>query len=153
MSFLPEEHLQPQSRMNLAPMIDFLFLMLMFFATLAVTRVTTKDTEIDLVAIQPESHTAIASGTTDLTIVNLSITGDGEYRWVTDLRDHHLNNADEIQEELLRQYQKGFLPMDKSKTQVLLKIDREAQWEPILQALFAIRRAGFEARPLYEPEA
>ncbi len=153
MSFLPSEELQPQSRMNLAPMIDFLFLMLMFFACLAVSRVTTKDTNIDLVAIQPESHSAIASGTTDLKIVNLSITNEGEYRWVTDLRDHPLANADEIHKELLRQYQKGILPQDKTKTQVLLKIDREAQWEPVLQALFAIRDAGFDARPVYEPEA
>lgn len=153
MSFLPAHELQPQSRMNLAPMIDFLFLMLMFFATLAVTRVTTKDTDIDLVAIRPESHSAIASGTTDVKIVNLSITSDGEYRWVTDLRDHSLSSAAEVQSELLRQYQKGLLPRDKAKTQVLLKIDREAQWEPVLQALFAIRQAGFEARPVYEPES
>ncbi len=152
MSFLPAEELQPQSRMNLAPMIDFLFLMLMFFACLAVSRITTKDTDIDLVAIQPESHSAVASGTTDLKIVNINITSDGAYRWVTDLRDHALGNASEIQHELLRQHQKGLLPQDKSKTQVLLKIDREAQWEPILQALFAIREAGFDARPVYEPE-
>ncbi len=134
-------------------MLDFLFLMLMFFATLAVTRVTTKDTDIDLVAIQPESRSAAASGTTDLKIVHLSITCDGEYRWVTELRDHQLSSADEIQSELRRQHQKGLLPEDKSRTQVLLKIDREAHWEPILQALFAIREAGFEARPVYEPDA
>ena len=45
MSLVPEEKLKPNLTINLAPMIDFLFLMLAFFATLAVTRVTLFDTK------------------------------------------------------------------------------------------------------------
>ena len=63
-----------------------------------------------------------------------------------------MNSPDEIKDELLKQYDKGILPEDKLLTQVLLKIDKNATWEPILKAIFAIRDAGFEVRPVYEPE-
>ena len=63
-----------------------------------------------------------------------------------------MSTPEEIQQELNLQYQKGLLPEDKMQTQILLKIDKNATWEPILKAIFAIRDAGFEVRPVYEPE-
>ena len=60
MSFLSEEELKGKEGINLAPMIDFLFLMLVFFASLAISRVTTRDTDIDLVEIDE----AAAAGST-----------------------------------------------------------------------------------------
>lgn len=153
MSFLPEEELKSKATLNLAPMIDFLFLMLMFFATLAVTRITTKDTNIELVEIKPENKgSASAQNNSDLKIVNITIDGEGHYKWVTELRDYPMATAEELQLELEKQYNKGILPQDKSKTQVLFKIDKKAQWEPILQALFAVRDAGYDVRPVYEPQ-
>lgn len=152
MSFVPEDELKGRSNLNLAPMIDFLFLMLMFFACLAITRVTTKDTDIDLVEIKAETQNAIADADTDFKIIQISITADGQYKWVTEVRDHVMDNADAIGVELLNQYSKGLLPADRLKTQVLLKIDQKATWDPILKAIFAIRDAGFEVRPVYQPE-
>lgn len=138
--------------MNMAPMIDFLFLMLMFFACLAVSRVTTKDTEIDLVEVKPETKAALAATDSDLKIINISINAKGEYKWVTEIRDYLMNTPEDITKELNQEYVKGLLPEDKQKTQVLLKIDKNATWEPILKAIFAIRDAGFEVHPVYEPE-
>ncbi|MCB1111086.1 MAG: biopolymer transporter ExbD [Chlamydiales bacterium] len=152
MSFISEEELKGRASFNLAPMIDFLFLMLMFFACLAITRATTKDTEIDLVEIRPDSHSTITDADTDIKVVNVSITREGSYKWVTDLQDYPMASAEAIGNELLLQYNQGLLPEDRLQTQVLLKIDREAHWESIMKALFAIRDAGFEARPVYEPE-
>jgi biopolymer transport protein ExbD len=152
MSFVPEDELKGRSNLNLAPMIDFLFLMLMFFACLAITRVTTKDTDIDLVEIKAETQNAIADADADFKIIQISITADGQYKWVTEVRDHVMDNADAIGVELLNQYSKGLLPADRLKTQVLLKIDQKATWDPILKAIFAIRDAGFEVRPVYQPE-
>jgi biopolymer transport protein ExbD len=152
MSFVPEDELKNRSGMNMAPMIDFLFLMLMFFATLAISRITTKDTEIDLVEVKPENKTAVVEGSDEYKIITISINSRGEYQWVTEIRDYQMEDPQEIAQELNNQYEKGLLPEDKLKTQVFLKIDKAAQWEPILKVIFAVRDAGFEVRPVYEPE-
>ncbi|MCH9609271.1 MAG: hypothetical protein S4CHLAM45_14740 [Chlamydiales bacterium] len=151
MSYIPTEELQERTGLTMAPMIDFLFLMLAVFASLAVSRIVMRDTDIELV----KSHAEVAAPvdlTRDYKIVNISVSEEGNYKWVTEIRDHIMQTPKEITDELLRQYHKGLLPEDKIKTQVLLKIDRQARWEPILHVLLAIREAGFEVRPIYEPE-
>lgn len=152
MSFIPDDEIKGRVALNLAPMIDFLFLLLMFFATLAVTRVTTKDTDIQLVEVKPETKATTTAADSDFKIINISILADGKYKWVTEVRDYPMAATDEIKQELQKQYEKGLLPEDKLQTQILLKIDKSAQWEPILKAIFAIREAGFEVRPVYEPD-
>ncbi len=151
MSYTPIEELQERNGLTLAPMIDFLFLMLAVFASLAVSRIVTRDTDIDLV----QSRSEVAPPTDlsrDYKIINISVNEEGTYKWITEVRDHIMHAPSEITEELNRQYTKGLLPEDKLKTQVLLKIDKQARWEPILQVLLAVREAGFEVRPVYEPE-
>lgn len=153
MSFLPDDELKGRISLNLAPMIDFLFLLLMFFATLAVTRITTKDTDIQLVEIKPETvSTTAANDPSNYKLINISIDSEGKYKWTTEIKDYYMSTPDEIKEELNLQYQKGLLPEDKLQTHVMLKIDKKATWEPILKAIFAVREAGFEVRPVYEPE-
>lgn len=148
MSFVPED--KSHIKINLAPMIDFLFLMLVFFATLAVSRVTTRDTEIEMVKVRPEqvnpSNHSMAQK-----LVSISINDKGEYKWVTDVRDYPMRNPKAIANELLLQHKKGLIPQEKAQTQVLLRIDAKAQWEPIMKAIFSIREAGFDVYPVYEP--
>lgn len=139
--------------MNMAPMIDFLFLMLMFFASLAITRVTTKDTDIQLVEIKPETQTVIADANSDTKAIHITINAAGDYKWAMEMRDYDMPAAEDITHELNLEYEKGLLPEDKAQTVVFLKIDKEAKWEPILKAIFAVREAGFEVRPIYEPES
>ncbi|MGM0440761.1 MAG: ExbD/TolR family protein [Chlamydiota bacterium] len=152
MTFIPEEELQSKSGLNLTPMIDFLFLMLAFFACLAVSRTTVRDTNVDLVEIASEPTPTITQESEDLRVIRINITGENQYQWVTDVRDYPLENPEEITTELLRQYERGLLPVDKSNTKVLVKIDKNASWEPILKGFFAVREAGFEVRPIYQPE-
>lgn len=150
MSYIPIDELKERGGVTMAPMIDFLFLMLAMFASFAVSRVVMRDTEIELVQSKIEVP-SLADLTRDYKLINISISADGSYKWVTEVRDHIMHTPQEITEELLRQYQKGILPTDKLSTQVLLKIDKAARWEPILQLLLAIRETGFEVRPVYEP--
>jgi biopolymer transport protein ExbD len=150
MTFIPEEELKDRGGLTLAPMIDFLFLMLAVFASLAVSRMVMRDTEIDLVQSKAEVPSSIASHH-EYKLVNILVAADGTYKWVTEIRDYPMETAEQIALELTRQYQQGLLPEDPLKTQVLLKIDREARWEPILKVLLAIKEAGFEVRPVYEP--
>lgn len=152
MSLFPQEEFRESNGVNLAPMIDFLFIMLMFFACMAISRVTTKDTSIDLVKAMPSTEASFISSDVDNKIVNITISDEGRYTWVTEVHDYIMNTPEAIAKELILQYRKGILPEEKLKTQVFLKIDKNTRWDPILKAIFAIRDAGFEVRPVYLPE-
>lgn len=151
MSFIPEDEVQGKRAVSLAPMIDFLFLMLMFFASLAVSRVTTRETDINLVEIKPETRGSITESSADYKLVHITISADGSYKWVTEIHDYVMDTAEAIAQELTTQHRKGLLPQNQEETQVMLRIDRTAQWEPILKVIFAIREAGFDVHPIYEP--
>ncbi len=130
-------------------MIDFLFLMLSLFATLAISRAVLYDSEIELVELKPEKGAASLRAK-EIQQINLSITANGTFRWMTEFQEYPMETVQAIQEELARQYQIGVLPQDKTKTEVLLHIDRKAPWEPIAKAIFGIREVGFSARPVYD---
>jgi biopolymer transport protein ExbD len=153
MSFISEDDVKGSANNQFAPMIDFLFLMLVFFASLAVTRVTTRDTEINLVKVEPETSASISENAQrEKHIITIAISNKGSYKWVTDIHDYIMDSPQKITEELTYQYEQGLIPLDKAKTHILLKIDKKAEWEPILKAIFAIRDTGFEVHPIYEPE-
>lgn len=150
MSFIPEDELKGNGGVNLAPMIDFLFLMVVFFASLAVSRVTLRDTELELVKIKTQSSKP--KEVTDTRVINVTINGDGEYKWVTEIHDYPMDSAEAIATELRTQHKKGLLPSDKKNTHVLLKIDKKTAWEKILTVVFAIKEEGFDVRPVYQPD-
>ena len=152
MSFIPEDELKSRRAQNLAPMIDFLFLMLMFFASLAISRVTTLDTEVDLVKISTPTQEVEDSSTTEFKTINITITEEGKYKWITDVHDYPMDSAEAIGTELLNQYDQGLLPEEKEKTFVFLRIDEQAQWEPILKVILAVRDCGFLVHPVYQAE-
>lgn len=154
MSFIPDDALKGKEGINFAPMIDFLFLMLMFFACMAVSRAAYKDTEIHLVEVKPEDSTNMQSKT-ETKFINISITAEGEYKLMTEGEQsgNYLPSAEDVAKYLIIEYENGALPANKEQTQILLKIDKDATWEPILTAIFAVRDAGFSVRPVYEPKS
>lgn len=148
MEMIPHDELNKSQTFNFAPMIDFLFLMLALFATLAMSRAALSDTEIELAKI---SHAAQAGqAKPQMHSINLSIDATGNYKWLTEFDEYPMASTDAIQEELARQYASNALPQDKSQTEILLHIDKKAPWEPIAQAIFSVRELGFSARPVYE---
>ena len=149
MELIPHDELKPSHSFNFAPMIDFLFLMLALFATLAISRAALYDAEIDLVQLKPEKG-ATSRRAKQVEQVNLSITREGGYKWLTEFQEYSMESVKAIQEELARQYQIGTLPQDKTKTEVLLHIDKAAPWASIASAIFAIREVGFTPRPVYD---
>jgi biopolymer transport protein ExbD len=151
MELIPHDELKPTATFNFAPMIDFLFLMLSLFATLAISRAALYDSEVSLVELKPEADAGPLKTKHGTLQINLSISATGAYKWITEFQEYPMQNIQAIQEELARQYQIGALPLDKSKTEVLLHIDRQAPWEPIANVIFSIRELGFTAHPVYEP--
>ena len=152
MDLIPHDELRREASINFAPMIDFLFLMLSLFATLAISRAALFDSEISLVELKPEGDSAGLQAKADIQQVNLSISKQGLYRWLTEFESYPMKDAEAIQQELSRQVQIGVLAQDRSKTEVLLHIDEQAPWKPIADAIFAIRELGFNAHPVYEPK-
>lgn len=151
MELIPHDELKPNNSFNFAPMIDFLFLMLALFATLAVSRAALYDTEVELVQLQAEKGAASLIAK-EIHQIHLSITSDGGFKWLTEFQEYPMEKVGDIQQELARQYKMGALPENKSKTEVLLHIDKKAPWEPIASAIFSIREVGFSARPVYDAE-
>lgn len=152
MDLTPHEELRPENRFNATPMIDFLFLMLALFATLAISRKALYDAEIQLAELTPGvDDTSIQPGA-EIQQVNLSVNDHGNYKWMTEFQEVPMTSVQEIQEELSRQYQIGALLQDKSKTEVLLHIDQNAPWKAIADLIFGIREIGFSAHPVYEPK-
>ena len=148
MSIIPDENLKGQLNFNFAPMIDFLFLMLALFATLAMSRSALQDAEIDLVQLKTEKGASLRPKEGEK--VHLSITETGSFKWMTEFQKYPMENVKAIQEELVRQYQIGALAQDKTTTQVLLHIDQKAPWSAVADAIFAIKEVGFNASPVYE---
>ena len=150
MSIIPEEEIKQNGSLNLAPMVDFLFLVVAVFATLAVTRTALYDNDIQLVKIRPQEKAPHAQTSNEQYIVHLSIDEQGRYKWITEFNEYWIDGTAGIKKELERQQTLGLLPREKEKTKVLVHIDKQSQWEPIVQLLFAIRETGFEIHPVYD---
>lgn len=146
-----EDEMKGSQSFNFAPMIDFLFLMLALFATLAVSRAVLYDTEVDLAKLKPEDSKNNIQSKSEHHPIHLSITAEGKYKWLTEFQEYPMETTQAIQDEIKKQYDLGMLPQEKSLTEFLLHIDKKAPWEQIAGAIFAIREVGFAARPVYEP--
>ncbi len=112
MSYVPQEELKSQGGFTMAPMLDFLFLMMAIFASLAVSRIVMRDTDIDLVQSHHEGSPSFNQAQ-DFKLINISVAENGSYKWITEVRDHPMQTAEEIAAELESQYAKGLLPEDK----------------------------------------
>lgn len=152
MQLIPHDEIRPGHNFNFAPMIDFLFLMLALFATLAISRATLFDSNISLAELKPEDQKGPLRPKKEIQQIHLSIASNGSYKWLTEFQDYPMDTINTVREELSRQYQIGVLAKDKDKTEVLLHIDKEAPWRAIADAIFGIRELGFEAHPVYEPQ-
>lgn len=151
MELIPHDEIRPGYHFNFAPMIDFLFLMLALFATLAISRAALYDSDISLAELSPEKEKGPMHPKKEIQQLHLSIGQGGAYKWLTEFQEYPMKDVGMIQEELFRQYQIGALAKDKSKTEILLHIDKNAPWESIARAIFGIRELGFDAHPVYEP--
>ena len=148
MSLIPDQ--KKSININLAPMIDFLFLMLAFFATLAITRAAIFDTKLTLVSLKKEKNTEMVVNKENISQINLSIDQKGQYKWITEICDYPMENLKKVQSEIFHQYNIGIIPKEKTKTKILLHIDERAPWDAVAKLIFAVREVGFEAFPIYK---
>lgn len=151
MDLIPHEDLKPTNGFNFAPMIDFLFLMLSLFATLAISRTALYDSEIHLASLKPNPQDTRITTSQEIQQIHLAIGEQGSYKWITEFQEHPMGNVEEIQKEISRQYQIGALSQDKEKTEILLHIDQKAPWKKVADLIFGVKELGFSVHPVYEP--
>ena len=149
MSLIPDEQLKKGVSFNFAPMVDFLFVIVAVFATIAITRAFLYDTEMKLVRTGSGSS---FSAETAPYLVNIGITHDGKYKWMTEVSEFLIESPEQLQYELEKQKVLGLIPKDPEQTKILLHIDRRAEWGPIASAIFSLRDQGFPVHPVYEPD-
>ncbi len=150
MSLIPEEELQKSATLPFAPMVDFLFLMLALFATLALSRSSLFDTQIELTQLKPDKKTSFYSSS-KLQQIHLGIDEKGGYRWVTEFQSYPMKDIASVQEELLKQYSLGLLPENKEQLEIFLHIDKKANWDSIAHLIFGVKELGFPIYPVYTP--
>lgn len=153
MDLIPDKEFRERQQLNLAPMVDFLFLVVGIFAVLAVTRTAISDFDINLATLSTNNNEAVAPAKSVEYIINLSINDKGQYKWICDTQEYLMENLEAIQKEMVKQQMLGVIPKEKNNVKVLLHIDKTAQWEPIAEAIFAVREMGFQIHPVYEPKS
>lgn len=148
MSLIPDEELKRTSSFNLAPMVDFLFVIVAVFATMSITRAILYDTEVNLVKLNTDKKSV---ATDQPYVINISITKEGKYKWITEVSEFLMGSTEAIQKELQKQQHLGLIPEEPEQTKILLHVDSSARWESVAQLIFALREQGFPVHPVYEP--
>ena len=69
---------------------------------------------------------------------------------MTEFAEYAMKTPQSILFELSKQGELGFLPSDTAHTKILLHIDKHAEWEPILQLVSSLKKAGYSVHPLHE---
>ena len=148
MDLIPDEELKTKGFFNLTAMVDFLFLVIALFATLAVTRTALFDSEISLAKVKESNSPQVNKG--DFHIINLCIGKTGQYKWITEFNEYSLDGIPSILQELSKQQELGILPADKTLTKILLHIDKQTEWDPVAQLVYSLKQTGYLAHPVYE---
>lgn len=147
MDLVPDEELKTKGIINLAPMVDFLFIIALF-ATLAITRTALFDSEITLAKVKEKESDAMDKR--NVHIINLSVAKTGQYKWITEFNEYAMDGIPSILQELSKQQELGLISPDKSKTKILLHIDKKAEWDPIAQLVCSLKKTGYQIHPVYE---
>lgn len=145
---IPEDELKKPALFNFAPMVDFLFLIVAVFAIGLAMKTSLFDANINLV----KTKNKLVYSNDDKSIINVSISPQGSYQWITDYNQYPLENAQALSDELLRQKDAGILPENNDMVKVLIHIDKNAPWEPVAKLLIEMKKEGFSCHPVYEEE-
>ena len=148
MNLVPDEELKGKGILNLTPMVDFLFLVVALFATLAITRTALFDSEVNLAKVEESESSTPPSR--DVFVVNLSVMQNGQYKWITEFNEYAMDGTQSILQELAKQQSLGLLPANKDNTKILLHVDKKAEWEPVIQLIYVLRKTGYHIHPVYE---
>jgi len=151
MDLIPDEELRPGAFMNLTPMVDFLFLVVAVFSILAITRTTLFDSEVNLAKVgEKDLLYPEVKNPEDVKVINLSVTQKGAYKWITEFNEYSMEGVSSVLGEIATQKHLGLLSKDSSKTKIFLHVDKKAEWDPVVQLIYSLRKKGHPVHPVYE---
>ncbi len=146
---VPDEELKRFEKIQWAPMVDFLFIIVIVFATLAALRTMVMDKELSLAEALPQKESASSAAPYATTAMHLSINHLGKYKWLSGNSELILSNPHALAQTLAYLKKQGVLPCP-GKMTILLHIDKSAPWQPVADAIFTVREAGYDIRPVYQ---
>ena len=134
---IPDDELTPKASISFAPMVDFLFIVIAIFAVIAISRKSLFDTHLSLVEATGQGPTAMHHANQT---VSLSISPEGEYKLINATENLILDDVEAIKQELKKH----------QKTEILLHIDKHAEWQPIAKLIYSMHEEGVQVYPVYE---
>lgn len=138
-------NLKQDRPLNLAPCIDFLFILLVIFATAAISREVARTTQVNLVRIEQGNQKPSAAPHKSLVI---TVDPSGHYIWNAQLKDYPMPSAQSVQKEL--RLRKKSTSHKNERPVVYLRIDAKAPWSSVATLITAIEEVGFSALPLLQ---
>ena len=147
---IPDDQLKQFEKVQWAPMVDFLFIVVIVFATIAITRNVVQDSALQLVRALPEKESTTAPHHKSSHLVNLSINHLGKYKWLSENGEIFLDNAKAVGTTIASLKKQGVLPAQPHQVKILLHIDKSAPWQPIADVIFAVCEAGYDIHPVYQ---
>lgn len=147
---IPDEEMRRFEKVQWAPMVDLLFIIVIVLATLAITRTTLHNTDVSLVRLPSKEQRHLANAHSGAHIVNLSVNASGKYHLLLGTVDILFETPQHLQAKLLEQQKKGILPKSNHRIKVFLHIDKTAPWQPIAEVILSLRGAGFAVNPVYQ---
>lgn len=148
MNLMPEEELTQRASVNLAPMVDFLFLILAVFAVLSITSSKVFLEDIDLAQSEDTLDSSIAQFEPQQ--LHLFVNKDGQYLLQEDHSTLKFEKCKQVATTLQDRQIAGYLPKDTSQVSILLHIDKQAEWEHVMQLLVSLQNAGFTVQTVYQ---
>ncbi|MCK4934244.1 MAG: biopolymer transporter ExbD [Simkaniaceae bacterium] len=143
MSIIPEDKLNAKAVINFAPLVDFLFIVIVVFATLAITKNASHDQTINLLTRKESTSKTQLVESKETKAITLSMTLDGRCTW----QDGKGGNILFSPKDFPKLFSK-----ESNIEKVLLHIDKNATWESIANLIFTIRETGLEVYPVYQTE-
>ena len=150
MGLIPEEELKGRFSLNLAPMVDFLYVVIVIFAILIVTKSPLFEEQIKLVKMTGQAERLQPNATPTQAVMHIAVHANGTYGWQVGERKESFSQVEELEKRLIELKNRGDLPLPNPETKVLLHIDKQAQWKRIAAAIFGIKKIGYQIHPVFE---
>lgn len=150
MSLIPEEELKKQQGLNLAPMVDFLFLIIAVLACMALTHAFLFDSDLKLAQINESA--AHNSPTDPKGILHLSLDSQGSCRWLLESALPQPTELSRLSEDVMTFRTLGLFPSS-GEVKIFLHIDQHVEWGQAVNAILTARQTGLAVHPVFESQA
>lgn len=149
MSLIPDSELSQSKGLNMAPMVDLLFILLAVIIVAFITRAAIFDTEFKLVKAKTEEKIPIDTSAA-LKGLMVKVFEKGLYTLTFEGTETSYENVEELSSAISKLVNEH--KITKSEHPVLLKIEKDSKWESVAEVILKTKQIGLEVRPLYEQE-